>query len=195
MDTDKKNARIIVVCGSPRKNGNSSLLAQRMGNGAASEGATVDYVFLHDMDISPCQSCYACQAKDSRGCAIDDDMQAIYKKLIESDVWVITSPVYWFNMSAQTKIFMDRCFALTAYVKDAFRGKKIAIVMAYGDKDPFASGCVNALRCFQDAFNYVGAKIVGMIYGSAMNAGEINSNEELMKEAEDLGKRLAKINR
>ncbi|MBU0653283.1 MAG: flavodoxin family protein, partial [Proteobacteria bacterium] len=70
-------------------------------------------------------------------------------------------------------------------------GKRIAIAMSYGDADPFASGCVNALRTFQDAFRYTGAKIVGMVYGSAFGAGEICANESLMKEAEELGKKLA----
>jgi multimeric flavodoxin WrbA len=117
-------------------------------------------------------------------------MQKIYPKLISADAWVIASPVYWFTMSAQTKIFMDRCYALTAYTENPFVGKRIAIAMSYGDVDPFRSGCVNALRTFQDAYRYAGSKIAGIVYGSATEAGEIASNKELMREAEELGKRL-----
>ena len=117
-------------------------------------------------------------------------MQEIYPKLIKADAWVIASPVYWFTMSAQTKTFMDRCYALPAYAKNPFAGKRIAIAMSYGDVDPIKSGCVNALRTFQDAYRYTGSKIVGMVYGSAMKAGEIQNNEALMREAEELGKRL-----
>jgi len=73
----------------------------------------------------------------------------------------------------------------------AFAGKRIGIAMSYGDSDPFNSGCVNALRTFQDAFNYVDAKIIGMVYGSAEAAGEIKLNTELMARAENLGKKLA----
>jgi hypothetical protein len=62
--------------------------------------------------------------------------------------------------------------------------------MSYGDIDVFKSGCVNALRTFQDAFRYTGSKITGMVYGSAMKAGEIANNEELMRDAEELGKLL-----
>jgi hypothetical protein len=62
--------------------------------------------------------------------------------------------------------------------------------MSYGDVDPVRSGCVNALRTFQDAFHYTRSKIVGMVYGTAMKAGEIENNEALMREAEELGKRL-----
>jgi hypothetical protein len=62
--------------------------------------------------------------------------------------------------------------------------------MTYGDVDPFSSGCVNALRAFQDAYGYIESPIVGMVYGSAMDAGQIRSDEKLMQEASDLGKKL-----
>ena len=184
--------KILVLLGSPRKKGNSTTLAEKIIKGAEAAGATVEKIYLHGQNIAPCQACYACRKPDSKGCAIDDDMQPIYQKLIEADAWVIASPVYWFTMSAQTKLFMDRCFSLFNNQKEALAGKRIAIAMSYGDSDPFNSGCVNALRTFQDAFAYVGANIVGMIYGSADKPGEIKSNQALMAEAEALGKQLAK---
>jgi multimeric flavodoxin WrbA len=165
-------------------------LAAQISRGAKSAGAEVETLFLHGLKISPCRGCDTCQKDDSKGCAIKDDMQEIYPKLIKADAWVIASPVYWFTMSAQTKTFMDRCYALPAYAKNPFAGKRIAIAMSYGDVDPIKSGCVNALRTFQDAYRYTGSKIVGMVYGSAMKAGEIQNNEALIREAEELGKRL-----
>ncbi len=191
MKTQDEARKILVVHSSPRNKGNSNTLAKGIIKGAESAGADVESIYLHGMDISPCNACYACQKKDSKGCAIDDEMQTIYPKLVECDTWVIASPVYWFNMSAQTKLFMDRCFALLAYTDNPFAGKRVAIAMSYGDTDPFNSGCINALRSFQDAFNYVGAKMVGMVYGSAEAPGEIESNADLMQRAESLGKKLA----
>lgn len=182
--------KILVLLGSPRKKGNTATLANQIIVGAESAGATAERIFLHGKDISPCQACYACQRPESEGCAIDDDMQPIYNKLIEADGWVIASPVYWFCMSAQTKLFLDRCFALPAYKKDAFSGKRIAVAMSFGDEDAFNSGCVNALRTFQDSARYVGANLVGMVYGSADKPGEIKSNLSLMQQAEALGKKL-----
>jgi len=186
--TEKK--QVLVILGSPRRMGNSAALAARISRGAESAGAEVENLFLQDLEISPCRGCETCQQHDSQGCAIQDDMQEIYPKLIRADAWVIASPVYWFTMSAQTKIFMDRCYALPAYADNPFVGKLVAIAMSYGDVDPFQSGCVNALRTFQDAFNYTRSKIVGMVYGSAETAGEIENNGALMKEAEELGRRL-----
>ncbi|MBU2551342.1 MAG: flavodoxin family protein [Proteobacteria bacterium] len=188
--TEQSGAKkVVVLLGSPRKQGNSALLAQRIVQGAEAAGAGVETFYLNGMNIRPCQSCYACQKKDSKGCAVDDDMQILYPKLVEASAWVIASPVFWFTMSAQTKLFMDRCFALMAYGPEAFR-KRIAIAMTFGDTDPFTSGCVNALRTFQDCFRYVGAKITGMVYGSAMEAGQIESNASVLAQAEALGRKL-----
>ena len=189
MNEKNQTKKVVVLLGSPRKKGNSAILANRIIKGAQEAGAEVETFYLNGMNIRPCQGCYACQKKDSKGCVQDDDMQKIYPKLVEADAWVIASPVYWFTMSAQTKLFMDRCLALLAYGAQAFR-KKVAIAMSYGDTDPFRSGCINALRTFQDSFHYVGAKIVGMVYGSAMEAGQIESQPALLEEAEKLGQKL-----
>lgn len=187
-----RQKKVLVLLGSPRKDGNSALLAEQIAKGARSEGAQVTTVFLHGMNIAPCKSCYACQGPGSKGCSVDDEMQDLYPKMIEADAWVVASPVYWFTMSGQTKIWMDRSFAFPAYAEDPFSNKRIAIAMSYGGEDPFDSGCVNALRTFQDAYAYVGSKIVGFVYGSAMKAGEIGKNAAVMEAAEELGKKLVK---
>lgn len=191
VKTEESEKKVLVLLGSPRKKGNTAILAGEIARGAASKGAKVETVYLHGLKISPCQGCMACQKKNAKRCAIDDDMQALYPKLLAADAWVIASPVYWFTMTAQTKLWMDRCFALPAYGKDPFRGKRIAVAMAYGGEDPFDSGAVNALRAFQDAYAYVEADLVGMVYGSAMDAGKIKANEKVMKEARALGMKLA----
>jgi multimeric flavodoxin WrbA len=186
----KRKKKVLVLLGSPRKKGNSALLAGRITEGAESAGASVKTVFLQELEIKPCTSCYACQKPGSKRCAIDDEMQKLFPLMLDADAWVLASPVYWFTMSAQLKIWMDRCFAFPAYAEDPFRGKRIAIAMAYGGDDPFDSGCVNALRTFQDAYGYVGSKIAGYVYGSAMGAGEIKKNKALMEAAFELGKKL-----
>lgn len=181
---------VLVLLGSPRRKGNSAILADQITKGAKSAKAKIETIYLHGKNIAPCKACMNCQKKGSKGCSIQDDMQEIYPKLIASGAWVIASPVYWFTMSAQTKIFIDRCFALPAYQNDPFKDKRIAIAMAYGGEDPFDSGCVNALRTFQDIYKYTEANLVGMVYGSAMDAGQITSNEKVMQDAFDLGKQL-----
>ena len=187
--------KILILLGSPRKKGNSTALAGQIAKGAESAGAEVETVYLNGLEIKPCQGCYACKKKDAKGCVVDDDMQSLYPKVAASDALVIATPVYWFNMSAQTKIFMDRLFGMfdANFTVNPLYKKKIAIAMSYGDTDPFNSGWVNALRSFQDAFRYVGAKMAGMVYGSAEEPGEISSNAVLMQQADDLGRTLGRV--
>lgn len=186
----KKSKKVLVLLGSPRRKGNSAVLAGAIAAGARAAGAAVETLYLHGLTIAPCKACMACRKPRSKGCSIDDDMQPIYRKMLEADAWVLASPVYWFTLSAQLKLWMDRCFALPAYGKDPFAGRRIALALAYGGEDPFDSGCVNALRTFQDAYRYAGAEIVGMVYGSALEAGDIKANRALMKEARALGRKL-----
>lgn len=185
-----ENNKVLILLGSPRKNGNSAALAERVGAGAQSAGAQVESLFINGMNIRPCQACWKCQIPDSKGCVVKDDMQQVFPKLIEAHAWVIATPVHWFNMSTQTKLWMDRCFALARYGNNPFK-KKIGIAITYGDTDPFSSGAVNALRCFQDAFKYAGATITGVVYGSATKPGDILNNAEALAAAEELGKKLA----
>jgi multimeric flavodoxin WrbA len=184
-----ENKKVLILLGSPRKNGNSAALAERIAAGAESAGAHVESLFINGMNIKPCQACWKCQSPDSKGCVIKDDMQQVFPKLVEADAWVIATPVHWFNMSTQTKLWMDRCFSLVRYGEKAFK-KKIGIAITYGDTDPFSSGAVNALRCFQDSFKYVGATITGIVHASATNAGDVRQNTEVLAAAEDLGKKL-----
>ena len=108
-----------------------------------------------------------------------------------ADALVIATPIYYFTVSAQTKLFMDRWYSLGEEKDTIINGKKMGIVLTYGDTDPFTSGAINAIRTFQDAFDYLGANLVDIGYGSASEAGEIKENQELMDKAYKLGQELA----
>ena len=188
----KTQKNVMIVIGSPRKRGNSSILAKQVASGAEDAGAKVELFFLHNMNIKPCSACEGCRKKRATGCVIRDDMQKLYPKMRAADAIVIASPIYWFTVSAQTKLFMDRWYAFGADENyKVLAEKKFGIVLAYADADPFSSGAVNALRTFQDAFNYLGAEVVGTVYGSAWKAGEISKNKPVMKQAYALGEKIA----
>jgi multimeric flavodoxin WrbA len=184
------NKKAVVVMGSPRKSGNCAALAERTAAGLADSGVSVETFNLHEMNIKPCTACDSCTESADTLCVIEDDMQTLYPKLLGADALVIATPVYWFTMSAQTKLFMDRCYALGSPPGAGLKGKAVGLLLAYGDVDPFRSGAVNALRTFQDAFAYIGAEIKGMAYGSCMEPGDARKNRSLMQEAYDLGKAL-----
>ena len=182
---------IIALISSPRKNGNSTLLAQKIADGAKAAGARVETVNLHKMNIKTCTACDKCHTVDDKFCVIKDDMQKLYKKILAADALIYASPIYWFTISAQLKLFMDRCYAFGGPSGYALKGKKMAVALTYGDNDPFRSGAVNALRTLQDAFSYVEAPLVGSVYGTGLEPGDILKNKAVMKEAFELGKALA----
>jgi len=182
--------KVLILMGSPRKTGNSAVLAEHLTKGATGEGAHVETLFIHGMDINPCTGCDECQGKDASGCVIDDGMQDVYGKLREADSIVLASPIYWFSVTAQLKMVIDRIYAVGGGDKNIFTGKTLGVLLAYADSDPFTSGAINALRMFQDISAYLGTVIVGAVYGSAFKAGEIASNTEVLEQARELGGKL-----
>ena len=179
--------KVLILLGSPRKAGNSAILAEHLAKGAS---AHVETLYLHGMNINPCTGCDECQGEKATGCVIDDAMQDIYGKLEEADSIVFASPIYWFSVTAKLKMVIDRIYAIGGGGKNILAGKNLAILLTYADSDPFTSGAVNALRMFQDISAYLGTTIVGTVYGSAFEAGEITGNEEVLKKAHELGKKL-----
>jgi len=188
-------AKIVIVKGSPRRFGNSAILADQVAAGAEAAGSTVESFYLHGMDIQPCDACDSCQGVEAIDCIIEDDMQTLYPKLRAADAVVYASPIYWFTVSAQIKLFMDRCYGMGSDIDGAeehvLAGKRIGVVLTYGGDDPFDSGAINAIPMFQDTFNYIPAEIVDIVYGYAQDAGEIQGNEDVMEKAYELGMTLA----
>ncbi len=181
---------VLVLKGSPRPRGNSSLLADRVAAGATAAGATVESFVLRDMTIQPCDGCDACHNSGDGECIIGDDMQKLYPRLRLADVIVVASPIYWFTVNAQTKLCIDRWYALETPQGNALRGKTFGAVLTYGDSDPFTSGAVNAMRMFQDMCRYLKADLAGMVYGTASDQGDVERQPKLMEQAYELGKKL-----
>ena len=92
--------KVIIAMGSPRKEGNSTILAHRAADGAVAAGADIELFNLYEMDIKPCDACEACHQKNSKSCIAKDDMQILYPKLRQAYAWLIASPIYWFTFNA-----------------------------------------------------------------------------------------------
>jgi multimeric flavodoxin WrbA len=182
--------KILIILGSPRKNGNSTILAKQLAEGVKASNSEPELIYLQDLKIAPCTACDACLKNSDKKCTINDDMQKLYPKIKAADAIVFASPIYWFNISAQMKLFIDRSYAIQENGKYAFSDKDIGIILTYGDVDVFKSGAINALRSFEDICKFVNAKIIGTIYGTGEKAGDIKNNKELLNEAFELGKKL-----
>jgi multimeric flavodoxin WrbA len=99
--------KITAIYGSPRKDGNSAALLKQAVAGARQEGAEVEEIFLRDHKISPCLEIYGCTKTGE--CVIRDDFQDILAKIEAGTGIMLASPIFFYSVSAHTKIFMDRC--------------------------------------------------------------------------------------
>lgn len=187
----KPHKRVLILTASPRNNGNSTILALKAAEGVNAAGGEADVVPIGKLKIAPCNACDACRTEPEAGCVIKDDMQPLYKKIEDAQGIIFATPVYWFNVSAQMKLFIDRTYAVHDEGRYALTGKDVGVILTYEDEDVFVSGGINALRSFQDICAYVKADLVGMVYGSAGKAGDVQTNGKLLQKAYDLGRKIA----
>ena len=103
-------SKIVAIYGSPRREGNTATLLQQAVKGAKESGARVEEIFLRDLKMSPCLEIYGC--KNDGHCVIKDDFQKVRDQLLASNGLMIASPVFFYAVSAHTKILMDRCQSL-----------------------------------------------------------------------------------
>ncbi len=102
--------KVVAIYGSPRRKGNTALLLREAVRGAREQGAEVEEVVLRDLKMSPCMEIYGC--KNAGRCAINDDFQKVYDSILTSRALILASPIFFYSVSAHTKILMDRCQSL-----------------------------------------------------------------------------------
>lgn len=124
--------KIVILNGSPRKNGNTSALVRAFAEGAEHAGHTVTEFFLNDMTIHGCRGCFGGHSSRECPCVQKDDMDQIYPAVKESDVIILASPLYYWNMSGQVRTAFDRLFALEEGDGNLLRGhdRASALLMA-----------------------------------------------------------------
>ena len=188
------NDSVLILNGSPRKHGNTVYLIGRLMEGVREvhPDAEIEVANLAFMKIGHCRACDACRREDRIGqyCVFKDDMAGLYDKVLQADAIVFASPIYWFTMTAQMKLFLDRLYGLWLERTKALQGKSIAAVMVYGDADPYISGAINAMHTMEDICKYCGAKLAGIVYGTANDIGDAENNAELTRKARMLGRAL-----
>ena len=181
--------RILSVIGSPRKGGNTDILVQKMVEGAASKGAQVDITYLAKLNIRECDGCHVCWKGES--CSKHDDMLGLYTKIIESDVIVFGTPVYWYGPTALMKAFIDRFVFFNCPENRAkIKGKQAALVIPFEEENPDTARPV--VEFFEKSLSYLEINLAGaIIAGGVGDKGDILKKPERLTEAYELGKRLA----
>lgn len=175
--------KVLILSGSPRKDGNSDILCDEFMKGAIESGNEVEKVRVAQKNIGFCRACYAC--RETGICVIKDDMAELLQKMIDSDVIVLASPVYFYSIDAQLKTVIDRTVARWTEVKNK---EFYYIVTAADEERESAETTIACFRGYADCVN--GAKEMGIIYGmGAYEKGEIKSSPA-MKEAYEMGKNV-----
>ena len=146
-----KNA--VVLFGSPRKKGNTAELARTVIATLKDKGWGVRTLYLNDMNIRPCQGCYTCLPGGV--CKIKDDMKDVRKYIMESDLIVYATPIYWFGPSGQLKLAMDRSIAfMDENFASRVKGKKAITLTTFGDEN--MDSCQPAIDMFTKTFDLLG---------------------------------------
>ncbi len=141
--------KIIAFLGSPRKDGNTELLLKEAIRAIEESGLKVRVFNLNDMNISPCQSCGGCE--DTGVCIFHDDMAQIHAEIREADRIILASPIYFFGVSAQAKIMIDRCqcfwcekYLLKRPLPEGPYGRRGLLLLVGGQKREIGIQCAEA---------------------------------------------------
>ena len=176
--------KVLILSGSPRKGGNSDLLCSEFARGTQESGNEVEIIRVAAKKIAPCSGCYFCRAHGGQ-CAHQDDMAEVLQKMIDADVIVLASPVYFYSIDAQLKAVIDRTVARWLEVKN----KDFYYIVTMADE--CISSADTTLACFRGYAECVeGAVEKGVIIGSGVcEAGTIRSTPA-MAQAYEMGRKV-----
>lgn len=179
--------KIVILNGSPRRNGNTSALVKAFTEGAESAGHSVTEFFLDGMDIHGCKGCFGGHSGRECPCVQKDGMAEIYPAVKESDVVVLASPLYYWTVSGQLKTVLDRLFALEEGDGNLLRGNGRSSVLLMAAE---GHGFEDAALYYDHLTEHLRWKNAGKILcGGVMDVGDAAGRKEL-DDARELGKSI-----
>ena len=179
--------KIVILNGSPRKNGNTSALVKAFAQGAEHAGHTVTEFFLDSMNIHGCKGCFGGHSSKECPCVQRDDMSKIYPAVKDSDVVVLASPLYYWNMSGQIRTAIDRLFALEEGDGNFLRGHERASALLMAAE---GHGFEDVVLYYDHLMEHLRWKNLGKVLcGGVMDVGNIKGKKEL-SDAYELGKSI-----
>jgi multimeric flavodoxin WrbA len=174
-------SKVVVFKGSPRKNGYTSKLVEQVVKGAKSQGAEIIEFDLNDSGIRGCQGCLYCRTHD--GCSVKDYLQPMYEAIKEADVFVFSSPIYYYQVTGQARTWLDRTFPLIGEnFVPRHPGKKIITVFAQGNPDPVIGeeGIKFITKIFTEVYGW---ELLDSIHYCGTNSPDLAKFEELSERA------------
>jgi multimeric flavodoxin WrbA len=181
--------KMLAVMGSPRKGGNTDILVSRIAQGARAGGAEVEIVRLGECSVQECNGCHACWRTGV--CSKNDDMRRLYPRIIEAEVIVFGTPVYWYGPTALMKAFIDRFVYFNCPEnRPGVRGKKAVVALVLEEDNQATWQPV--LDFFNKSLTYLEMTLAETVVVPGVGGrGEITGRPDRLEQAEQLGRTLA----
>lgn len=188
--------KVVILVGSPRRNGNSAHLAKFVERGVAKSGAQPVLRFADEFIRSFLRDCRTCRLASGE-CSIEDGFREVFfEDFLAADGIVICSPIYWYGLSAQTKAFFDRtfCYYASSYpghelVHAKMTQKKIGLVLT--SEETYPGGALGIIHQIQEFSRYTRSEFVGVVRGIGNSRGEVSLDPNQPEQAaEQLGREL-----
>ena len=177
------NKKVVIISATPRVNGNSHVLSEKFKKGAEDVGNEVELISLRENKINYCIGCYYCQTNGK--CFQNDGMNEILEKIVEADVLVFATPVYFYDVVGQMKTFIDRIFPKYEKIKN----KDMYLIATAGENNKEAvSGAIDTVNRFLDCVENVELK--GVLYGIGLHGVGEAENSVKSKEAYEMGRNI-----
>ena len=178
--------KIVILNGSPRKNGNTTALTAQFIRGAEEAGNTVTEFLLDGMNINGCKGCWQGGKNPDSPCAQKDDMEKIYPVYREADIVVLASPLYYWSISGQLKTAFDRLFAVAECDPNYRNPKKNCVLIMAAE----GAGFEETEHWYDHLEKHIGWKSLGKVLcGHVTQPGDIQGKKEL-EDAYQLGKSI-----
>ncbi|UCE39602.1 MAG: flavodoxin family protein [Thermoplasmata archaeon] len=189
--------KVLGILGSPRYGGNSDMLLDSALEGAKEGGAEVEKIRLCDLKISPCIECHGCD--ETGECIVEDDMQILYPKIVASDRLFLASPIFFMNVSAQTKAMIDRCqciwvrrYVLKQTIGKGREHRKGFFLAVGGSKNPEKfMGAEKTIRAFFATLDFTYEK--DLLIAGVDEMGGIIKHPSALDDARNLGREIASV--
>lgn len=170
--------KALVLSSSPRRNGNSAILAEATLEGLRDSGHDAKLVFANDFLSSFLRDCRLCRQPNGE-CSIEDGFRSVFlDEYLTADGFIAASPIYWYGTSAQLKAFFDRTFCYyaasypeSARVIEGMMGKRIGLLLSSEESFPMVSGAV--LCQIQEFSRYTHSTFVGVVHGYGNARGDV----------------------
>lgn len=187
-------AKLLCLLGSPRRNGNTDILAAEACRGYESQGGESQKIILSNLDLHPCTGCNACQRDRPEPCVLKDDMRTLYREMLEASALLWASPVYSWAPTVEMKIVLDRQYAWGDYQTTrhaaALSGRPVGFAVCYADPDPATNGFYHMYNIMKAVTESSGGTLAGCVHGAASGKGEISKQDDVLQKARELGTQL-----